>query len=166
VTWEAVTFYILAVVTVTGAAGVVFSSNIVRAAFFLVASFLGVAALYFLLGADFLGLVQIMIYAGAVSVLVIFAVMLVIKDDIRRTSLFHPVSRWWGAAIAVLLTTALGKAVWQTSFPAKGLAVETDRVGQMAKLLLGDYVVAFEVAAVLLLVAIVGAIILAKGGEE
>jgi len=158
-------FYGLATLTVGAALGVVFSSNIVRAAFCLAASFLGMAALFFLLGAQFLGLVQLMVYAGAVSVLVIFAVMLVIKDDARRSSPFHPVSKWWGAVISVLLAGALGRAIWHSSYSGGKLAREPDRVGQLAKMLLGDYVVAFEVAAVLLLVAVVGAIILAKGEE-
>lgn len=158
-------FAVLAGVTLLGALGVVAFRNIVHAALSLVLSFLGVAALYFQLQAEFLGLVQILVYAGAISVLIIFAIMLVMDRDPNQTNLSHR-SGWWGGVIALLLTGSLAAAVWRTDFAEQVGTAAQDRVAQIAQLLMGDYVIAFEVAAILLLIAVVGAIILAKGAEE
>ncbi len=69
-------FYFLAAVTIIGALGVVLSPNVVHSALFLVLSFIGVAAIYFYIGAEFLGAVQLMVYSGAVAVLIVMAIML------------------------------------------------------------------------------------------
>ncbi|NLP24395.1 MAG: NADH-quinone oxidoreductase subunit J [Syntrophomonadaceae bacterium] len=159
-------FMILGLITLLGALGVVAFKNIVHAALALVVSFLGVAGLYFQLQAEFLGLVQVMVYAGAISVLVIFAIMLVMDRDPETTNLSHKVNRWWGGLIALLFAALIGASIWESQFTIQAGNVSVDRLGQIAELLLGDYVVAFEVAAILLLVAVVGAIILAKGAKD
>lgn len=159
-------FLALAGITIVGALGVVSLKNIVHAALSLVLSFLGVAALYFQLQAEFMGLVQIMVYAGAISVLMIFAIMLVMDREPGQTNLSQPVNRWWGAVLALLFAATLGAVIWESRFTVQPSINSQDRVGQIASLLLGDYVIAFEAAAILLLVAVVGAIILAKGAKE
>lgn len=159
-------FIILGFITLIGAVGVVSLNNIVHAALSLVISFLGVAGLYFQLQAEFLGLVQIMVYAGAISVLVIFAIMLVMDRDPANTNLTHRINRWWGGLTAVLFAALIGLAIRQSQFAVQAGSGSADRIGQIAELLLGDYVIAFEVAALLLLVAVVGAIILAKGAKD
>jgi NADH:ubiquinone oxidoreductase subunit 6 (subunit J) len=159
-------FMILGLITLLGALGVVAFKNIVHAALALVVSFLGVAGLYFQLQAEFLGLVQVMVYAGAISVLVIFAIMLVMDRDPETTNLSNKVNRWWGGLIAFLFTALIGFSIWESQFTIQAGNGSGDRLGQIAELLLGDYVVAFEVAAILLLVAVVGAIILAKGAKD
>lgn len=161
-----VVFIILGFITLAGAVGVVSFNNIVHAALSLVMSFLGVAGLYFQLQAEFLGLVQIMVYAGAISVLVIFAIMLVMDRDPEKTNMSHRINRWWGGLVAVLFAVLIGVAVKESHFSVQAGSTDADRVGQIAELVLGNYVVAFEVAAILLLVAVVGAIILAKGAKE
>lgn len=159
-------FIILGFITLLGAVGVVSFTNIVHAALSLVLSFLGVAGLYFQLQAEFLGLVQIMVYAGAISVLIIFAIMLVMDRDPDQTNTSHKVNRWWGGLIAVLFAVFIGFAIRESHFTWQAGSTGADRVGQLAELVLGNYVIAFEVAAILLLVAVVGAIILAKGAKE
>lgn len=159
-------FIVTALITVVAAIGVVGFKNIVHSALSLVLSFLGVAALYFQLQAGFLGLVQILVYAGAISVLIIFAIMLVMDRDANETNLSHDKKKYWGGLIALLVTLGLGAAVSSTSWKVSAGSLPEDGVGALAGLLLGDYVVAFEVAAILLLVAVVGAIILAKGAGE
>ena len=160
-------FVILGLITLLGALGVVAFKNIVHAALALIVSFLGVAGLYFQLHAEFLGLVQVMVYAGAISVLVIFAIMLVMDRDPETTSLSHKVNRWWGGLIALLFTALIGVSIWESQFTTiQAGNGSVERVGQIGELLLGDFVVAFEVAAILLLVAVVGAIILAKGAKD
>jgi NADH-quinone oxidoreductase subunit J len=161
-------FVIISGLTILSALGVVFSRNIIHSALFLILAFLGVAGIFFELGAGFIGLVQILVYAGAISVLIIFAIMLVMNTDVKKTNMPNPniKTHLWGVYLAALLTIALGASIWYSDFPqVKGLAV-SDAVGSLAELMLGSYVVAFEVAAVLLLLAVVGAIILSRGVEE
>jgi len=162
-------FLVIAGLTVAAALGVVGSRNIIHSALFLILAFLGVAAIYFTLGAGFLGLVQILVYAGAVSVLIIFAIMLVMNVPAARSNPAQPSreTHFWGALLATLLTITLGAAIWNSQLRAVvGGGIVTDTVGTLAELMLGNYVVAFEAAAILLLLAVVGAIILARGVEE
>jgi len=162
-------FVLTAGLTVGAALGVVFSRNIVHSALFLILAFLGVAGIFMELGAGFLGLVQILVYAGAISVLIIFAIMLVMNVEAGHTNLPNS-SRGihlGGALVALLLTISLGAAIWRSELSAfPGPQPVSDTVGALAELMLGRYVVAFEVAAILLLLAVVGAIILARGVEE
>jgi len=162
-------FFLIAALTLAAAAGVVLSSNIIHSALFLILTFLGVAGVYFTLDAIFLALVQILVYAGAVAVLIIFAIMLVMSVPAQQSNRFQPnrVTLLCGTALAGLLTATLGKIVLtnQPVLDPVGPA-SADMIGLLADLMLGRYVVAFEAAAVLLLLAVVGAIILARGVEE
>ncbi len=161
-------FVAVAGFTLLSALGMVLSRNIVHSALALILTFLGVAALFFNLGAGFLGLVQILVYAGAISVLIIFAIMLVMHSEPARTNLFNTSlgTHLAGAYIAALLTLSLSLAIWFSELPQiKGKTVE-DAVGMLAQLFMGNYVIAFEAAAVLLLVSVVGAIILARGAKQ
>lgn len=168
VTINDLAFAFIALITVLSALGMVLSRNIVHSALALILTFIGVAALFFNLGAGFLGLVQILVYAGAISVLIIFAIMLVMHGEAAKTNRFNPSlgTHLWGGYIAAVMTIGLVATIWFSELPeVKGRTVE-DAVGLLAELLMGKYVIAFEVAAVLLLLAIVGAIILARGVEE
>lgn len=162
------TFGAIAVFTILMALGVVLCRNIVHSALLLVLTFLGVAAVYFQLGSGFIGLVQILVYAGAISVLMIFAVMLVMDRAPSKTNLAvpGPKRRMAVAYIILLLTVFLGISVGLTDWPVADNLARASEVEFIANLLMGDYVVAFEVAAVLLLVAVVGAIMLAKGAGD
>lgn len=162
------TFAAIALFTIITALGVVFCRNIVHSALFLVLCFLGVAAVYFQLNSGFIGLVQILVYAGAISILIIFAVMLVMDRAPSRTNLPIPgAKRHMAVGYVILLFTAfLGISVGLTEWPVADTVARADEVKVIADLLLGEYVVAFEAAAILLLIAVVGAIILAKGAED
>lgn len=155
--------------TVVAALTVVLSRNIVHSALALILTFLGVAMTFFDLDAGFLGLVQILVYAGAVSVLMIFAIMLVMNPEPASTNPFVPGrgTHFLGGLLAWLIVIGLGIAIGFTGWPtAPAEPIEHDTVGGLANLLLGNYVVAFEAAAILLLLAVVGAIILAKGADK
>lgn len=159
-------FYAIAAVTLLGAVGVVGFKNIVHSALALVLTFLGVAALYFQLDAGFLGLVQVLVYAGAVSVLIVFAVMLVMDREADESNMANPRTRMAGALVAILFTGGVGAAIWSSKWPAIPVQSLEDEIGTLAQILLGDYAVAFEAAGLLLLLAVVGAIILVKGVED
>lgn len=168
ITLNDVVFVFISGLTIFSALGVVLSRNIVHSALALILTFLGVAMTFFQLGAGFIGLVQILVYAGAISVLIIFAIMLVMNVEAEKTNQPNPSrsTHFWGVLLAIVLIIGLGASIWSSNLlPVLGPQPVTDAVGALADLMLGKYVVAFEAAAILLLLAMVGAIILARGDE-
>lgn len=159
-------FIATAGITILASLGVVTSKNIIHSALLLVISFLGVAAIYFQLNAAFLGLVQIMIYAGAISVLIIFAIMLVMNQDINQSNPSDKKGTVIGVIVAGLFTFLVSISIVGSKWGASVNNILENPVEILAEMLMGDFVVAFEVAAVLLLVAIIGAIMIAKGADE
>ncbi|MHB1127922.1 MAG: NADH-quinone oxidoreductase subunit J family protein [Bacillota bacterium] len=157
-------FWIVAIVIVGSALAMVISRNIVHSALYLVVSFIGVAAVYLLLEADFLAMVQIMIYAGAVSVLLVFGVMLTRRGDICESNLFNRY-RLIGGVVAAFLFILVSRLVLNNVWPAAGEPV-ADTVTAIADSMLMDFVVPFEVAALLLLAAMIGAIMMARGAKQ
>jgi NADH-quinone oxidoreductase subunit J len=167
---EAIAFYVLSACILTFAVLVVSTKDTVHSVLFLVLDFLFVAALYVLLGAQFLAAIQVLVYAGGIVVLYLFVVMLVnLKrppeahhDPHRRTML------GFGLAAAVLVEVgaiaALGYArppLAASAATATG-ASAANNTEQVGWLLYTDYLIPFEVASMLLLVAMIGAIVLAK----
>ncbi|MHB1420942.1 MAG: NADH-quinone oxidoreductase subunit J family protein [Bacillota bacterium] len=157
-------FFIIAIVIVGSALAMVVSRNIVHSALYLVVTFIGVAAVYLLLEADFLAMVQILIYAGAISILLVFGVMLTRRGDMCASNLFN---RYWviGGLVATFLFILVSRLVLNTVWPAAGQPVK-DTVTALADSMVGNFVVPFEVAALLLLAAMVGAILMAKGAKQ
>jgi NADH-quinone oxidoreductase subunit J len=158
-----VLFYLLALVSAGSAVGVVVSRNIVRTAVCLLFTLVGVAGLYFLLAAEFLAAVQIVVYAGGTLILIIFGVMLTSKSPFSR---FEPKLAEVIVAVSIgsVLLVALVLGVTRTTFRDQpldaGIGYPVDRLGQV---LLGDFLVPFEIVSVLLLVVMIGAAYLAKG---
>ena len=160
-------FYLFAGMAGFAAIGLVISRNIVRSAVCLLFTLTGVAGLYFLLGAEFLAAVQLVVYAGGTLILIIFGVMLTSKSPFSR---FEPklVEVVLATVLASVLLITLVMAIRSYHFgpgPAAVSASEeagypVDRLGQA---LLGDYLLPFEIASVLLLVVMIGAAYLAKG---
>lgn len=159
-----VAFYLLAAVTLLAAIGVVAKQNLVHSALLLTVAFIGVGGLYVLLHADFLAAVQILVYAGAVAVIITLGVMLTRRESMADSNPDHGhkmLAMFLVGLFAIVMISIFVATPWQLTTNAF-----SDTVGGIADLMLGEYVVAFEVAAVLLLVAMVGAIILAKGADE
>ncbi|MGH2522862.1 MAG: NADH-quinone oxidoreductase subunit J family protein [Anaerolineales bacterium] len=158
-------FLITAVLTFGSAMIVVTVRNLVHAALSLIVTLFGVAVLFVLLEAGFLAVVQVVLYIGAISILIIFAIMLtrrVMQDAGPQTN-----RQWWlGAIIAVALFAALG-AVLSPVFPFAGSAqppaVPGDSLAALGKSFVdpNQYVIPFEVASVLLLAALIGSIVIA-----
>lgn len=155
-------FYLFAAITVVSALVVVFSRNVIYSAFALMFTFLGVAGLYVLLQADFLAIAQIMIYVGGILVLLIFGVMLTNKvTDVEIKS--GTIQVFPGTIIiAVLLGTLIlimTKTIWSARPVEQSFAGTTNTIGE---LLMTTFLLPFEAVAVLLLVAIMGAALLAR----
>ncbi|MBE3575034.1 MAG: NADH-quinone oxidoreductase subunit J [Firmicutes bacterium] len=157
----------LAFLVVGGGLGVVFFRNVFHAAVSMAFAFLGVAGIYFSLQADFLGVIQVLIYIGAVAVIIAFAIMLTRRGDMAETNRFvSPGQLALGALTAAGLWVALlglGLSQWPGQ-PAQAppLPAGTDLTLSLGQLLLSQMALPFEIAAVLLLVALVGAVLIAR----
>jgi len=167
---EAVVFYSLAALILGFGVMVITARNTVHSVLFLVANFLCVAVLYVVLAAEFLAVIQVLVYAGGIVVLYLFVVMLVNLKALPEARL-DPRRR---ARLGLVLATALlaeviaivvyaanrpGAVAPPAEAPGALTAANTELVG---RLLYTDYLIPFEVASVLLLVAMVGAILLAR----
>jgi NADH-quinone oxidoreductase subunit J len=157
-----VAFYALSGLTILSALSVFVMRNLVHAIVFLVLSFLGMAGLFLTLSADFIAIAQILIYAGAISVLLVFAVMLTpLASRNNGNSLYVGPGVLLGAAIAAIVVFTAVDVEWNE---LTGAALEerafVDTISSIGDLLLGRYILAFEVASVLLLFALLGAIVL------
>ena len=159
---EMVIFFILAVVAVAAGVGVIAQRSAVRSALFLLINFCSLAGLYILLNAQFVAAVQVIIYAGAVVVLFLFVVMLL---GMERAEESADLRRYQWIAAALLGVLLLAGIVWAL-IPAETETVpaltRADNVRQIGVALLTDFAIPFELASVVLLVAIIGAVVLAK----
>jgi len=157
-----VAFYILAATTVGCALMVAFVRELVQAVLFLALAFVGVAGIYIVLSADFVAVVQVLIYAGAVAVLMTFAVMLTPAADRKNseTAFWAPAAVLAGLMLAIVVFVSYDTS-WQIADRPEFSATAAS-IGQA---LLKPYVVPFEVASVLLMTAMVGAIVLTKEEE-
>src|SRR4051794_7584300 len=160
-------FYLFAGMAAVAAGGLVISRNIVRSAVCLLFTLTGVAGLYFLLGAEFLAAVQLVVYAGGTLILIIFGVMLTSKSPFSR---FEPKlgEVVLATVLASVLLIALILAIRSYRFaPATAAVPVSDEVGypvdRLGQALLGDFLLPFEISSVLLLVVMIGAAYLAKG---
>ena len=164
---EALLFYSLATVLIVFAIFTVMARNPVRSAVYLISALLSMAGFFFLMRAEFLGAVQILVYVGGIMVLFLFVILLVNVEVAERE---RKATRQWktGVVLGVVLTIELaflivrGGQVFE-AMPVRELIVERTRNTELvAQALFTDYLLPFEIASVLLLVAMVGAVVLAK----
>ena len=162
-TYEEGIFYVVAVVTVLGAAGVVLSRNIVHSALALVLALLSVAGLFILLAAEFLAIVQVLIYGGAVAILILFVMMLV---RVRETpeALDGP-QRPFAALAAGTFRAVTVTAILSADWPGETDEATVVPLEDLGNALFTTWAIPFEIASLVLIVALVGAIILARGEE-
>lgn len=154
-------FYLIAAMTVGSAAGVAFSSNIVYSAFGLMGALLGVAGLFVLLAADFVAVIQVLIYVGGILVLTLFAVMLTHRiADVRISN------RSLGRLPALLAVGAVGAVMMRAATTAKWHQIvpgtPEPTIYGIGDGFLGAYILPFELASVVLLAALVGAVVLSR----
>ena len=156
-----VLFYVAGALILGGALGVVMTRNIVYAAFALLAAMMGVAGVFLLAFAEFLALVQVLIYGGAVVIVLLFALMLTRLEDFENLS----DNRQWplAAVVAAALFGLFVAAIVTTNVrTVEGQSVGFEELGSS---LFTQWAVPFEVASLVLLVALIGAIVLVREGE-
>ena len=168
-------FYVFGAVAVLGSLLVIGQRNPIYSVLALIVAFFGLSGLYVLLEAPFVAVVQIIIYAGAIMVLFLFVVMLlnVPREDASEWDRTHPFYRPWpmrvGTILAVLMAVQLGWALSRATGLGQGVADQRPAVSSVAELgrvLFTDYMFAFEVTSILIIVAMVGAVALAKKREN
>jgi NADH-quinone oxidoreductase subunit J len=157
-------FYIVAAAVVAGGLGVVLIRSTVYAALFLIMSLLGVAGLYILLSVEFLALVQVLIYGGAVMVLIIFALVLTRVKDIAEARPFGSQTPLAAVAALALLGTFIAMFS-QTEWPRDVDQLTVVPFTAIGDALFGRWAVPFEIASGVLLVALMGAIVIAMQEE-
>ena len=154
-------FGILALAMVVAAFMLVTTMNVVRAALFLAMVVAGAAGQFLLLAAEFVAVVQVLVYIGAIIVLLLFGVMLT-RAPIGRDSDLDNDQRWLSALVAVFLLGALGAVLLDAWGDDKIRFGPIQSVGEVSDAIFGPYVIAFEVASILLLAALVGAVAIAR----
>jgi len=154
-----IAFWILAAITIGSAAMLILVRNLMQAILFLILSFVGVAGLYITLSADFVAVAQVLVYAGAISVLMIFAVMLTPRSQRDNSGNFLqlPAFILSGLVIAGVTFVAL-ETDWREA--GRG-SFETTAV-EIGEALLSPFVLPFEIASVLLVAAMIGAIVIVR----
>ena len=156
-----ITFGILALVMGVSALRVVTTKNLVHAALYLVLVLAGVAGIFILLAAEFLAIVQILVYIGAIVVLFLFGIMLT-RAPIGKTTELDNDQRWLGALVGLGLFGLLGSVLYDGFGRTKIAADEVARTGDVGLSIFQTYVIPFEVISVLLLAALVGAVVIAR----
>jgi NADH-quinone oxidoreductase subunit J len=154
-------FYFIAFITVASAGMVAFSRNIIYSAFSLLGTFMGVAGLYVFLGADFVAGVQVLIYVGGILVLILFAVMLTHRiTDVAITS--RTVGRIPALIVIGVFVYLLVQAVKETPWVRVKEVVYAPTTAKIGDLFLDKYLLPFELASIVLLAAMIGAVVLSR----
>ena len=173
-TIDIILFLILAIAAIATALGMLLSRNAVYSALFLVLNFATVAVFYLLLGAPFIAMAQITVYAGAIMVLFLFVIMLLGAEELAPGKVL-PWQKWLASGLAAVLVIetvyllAFRAAPTGSIIPPADTANTADFIRQMGLVLFNQYLLPFEVTSILLLVAMVGAIVLTKqekGGQK
>ncbi len=156
----ALVFWLLAAIAVLASLGVILIKDIFRAALLLILSFFIIAVFYVTLYADFLAAVQVLVYIGAISVLLIFAIML--TRDTKQGNLQG--NAWFSFVVASLFMIILVFSIIHTPWIKSIIAPEKDTTTAIAKQLFtaGGFILPFEIASILLLAAILGAMVMAR----
>ena len=162
-------FYLLAAITIAGGLAAVLLKNLVHSALAVTITFAGLALLFLSLDAQFAGFVQILVYIGAVAILIVFAILLTRGSDVPKDGVF---SRSWlsGLVIAAGVFAVLSWAVLRSALALPDqAAIPAATVHDIGEALVGRYVLPLEIVALLLTAATIGAVIIAmheKGGQQ
>ena len=157
----ALIFYLVAALTIGSALIVAFSRNIVYSAFSLLGTFMGVAGLYAMLAADFVAVIQVLVYIGGILVLMIFAVMLTHRiADVAVSN--RSVGRLPAALVVGIVGVLMGTCIVATRWVQKVDLQAAPTTSGIGDAFLGPYILPFELASVVLLVALIGAVVVSR----
>ena len=165
---EIILFIVFGLIAVTGALGVIVARNVVYSALAMLANFCALGALYIMLSAEFLGIVQLIVYAGAIVVLFLFALMLVGGRKPINEPLLRPFTNVIAIVLGLLLVGELAYLGLSTGIAGSVGNVTPEVIGRTGSVqivgmaLFTEYLLPFELASVVLLAGIVGAVVLAK----
>jgi NADH-quinone oxidoreductase subunit J len=156
-------FFVLAALAVFGAVSLILQSHPIHSALSLIVVMVSLAGLYLLMGAEFVATVQIIVYAGAVMVLFVFVIMLLNAGVEERTNISR-MATFGGVPLAVALGCIIAAAIARSSghLPAPAAEGALSSTRELSKLLFSEFVYPFELTSFLILVAILGAIVLAQ----
>lgn len=161
--WVTNSFFLaIALVSIFAALKMVTTNNVVHAALYLLVVLASVAAIYIILGAEFAAATQVLVYIGAILVLLLFGVMLTRAKIGSESDLDHD-QKWIGALVSVVMAAVMGYSLWEFYEDAK---LPDDRIVQrtdaVADTIFSTYIVPFEAISVLLLAALIGAVVVAR----
>lgn len=166
--WDLIIFYLLAAVCITAALGVVVAQKAVHSAIFLVLCFFNVAGIFVMMGAEFLAVIQVIVYTGAILVLLLFVLMLVDPDDLPEFHDGKPVQRVVGGLLGLILLLEVAVAIINREVVGQSGSATPDMINAVGgntqaigRLIFSDYLLAFEVVSLVLTVGVIGAIVLA-----
>jgi NADH-quinone oxidoreductase subunit J len=158
-----IAFWVLSITSIACSLTVAFVRNLIHAVLFLALTFVGVAGIYVVLAADFVAVVQVLIYAGAVGVLMTFAIMLTpAADRLNSETAFQVPALLISIAFAAILIIVIADTDWDVS-NREAFLTTAESLGQA---FLKPYVVPFEIASVLLMTAMIGAIVLTREDSD
>jgi NADH-quinone oxidoreductase subunit J len=162
---EFIAFLLLALIAVTGGVLLLNLTKVVHMVLALVATFISIAGIYVLLSAEFLALVQILIYSGAITIIMLFGIMLTRHDDSEEKQ------EGWGKRLVLFLGVAgfavvVYLGIYNLEFPQMAQTLHEQNTEQIGIALYSKYIIPFELTSIVLLVALIGAIILAKRDED
>ncbi len=159
-------FFAFALLTLAGALAMLLQKNVIEAGLAMALSFFGVAGLFILLANPVAGALQIIVYAGAILVLVLFVIMLLNAHEEEKAETARPFQRWVGAAVAGVLGLALVRLVFTSPAVAKLAAVQPTQsamtLEKVGEAMFQQHLLSFEVVGLLLLAAMIGAVTLTK----
>ncbi len=162
-------FFILSLVTIIGALGTVISKNAYASALWMITAFVSMAGLFILLNAPFVAMLQIIVYAGAIAILILFVMMLLDRRVLDNKNKFNP-QYFWGVILGVGLFSDLAVLAYKfkinISDAGKNLTLHGSNTKMIGDVLFKHYLFPFEIIAIILLVALVGAIVLTKDDKK
>ncbi len=166
--WDVIFFYLIGAASVLTALGVVAARNPVHSGIFLVLCFLNIAAIFVMLGAEFLAVIQIIVYTGAILVLLLFVIMLVEPGELPSFHTAQPLQRYLSLLLGVVLLLEVAAAiltrtaiVYRGDATPENIAAVGGNVQALGRVIYSNYLLAFEVTSLVLTVGVIGAVVLA-----
>jgi NADH:ubiquinone oxidoreductase subunit 6 (subunit J) len=159
--WSAVVFYLVALLAIAGAIAVVRTPSMIRSALGLILALASVAIVFLLLSADFLAMVQLVVYVGAIMILMLFAIMLT-PGQVELPALAERGQHLAAAMVAVAIGGISLFAIFSQPWNLRPTPLNVPTVESIGQLMFTTYVLPFEIASILLTAAMIGAIIIAR----